>query len=153
MIFDLLLNCFIILTSVIGLIKASLKLIIIFIMISKSLSTVTWSSKPNGTLLYQTETYLYSSVSDVRSYNIQFGPISSSQYLLDYINSYSITVIVNEFTNGTILWAKSHSVSPSIFSLAISYDEQYVYFSLNQNPLSIIQLSSSSGGITAINQM
>ena len=60
---------------------------------------------------------------------------------------------MNELTNGTILWAKSYSVSPSIFSLAISYDEQYVYFSLNQNPLSIIQLSSSSGGITAINQM
>ena len=116
-------------------------------------TTVTWSSNPNGTLLYTTETLLYSSTIDIYTYNTRFGPLSFSRYSLDYIYPTSITVVLKELANGTIAWAKGYSADSSRSSFAVSDDEKYVYYEYYSTSLKIFQFSANTGEIASIIQM
>ena len=95
--------------------------------------------------MFEVSQYKYSGESSTTIYNVVQGSQTTYLYLLEYLSSSDYGVIRKESMDGNQAWLSAYSGEPSSTSLAISADENFVYYSVYTSPIPVVQINSSTG--------
>ena len=81
------------------------------------------------------------------------GPLSNNIYYLYKLSSTLTAVIRKMNPDNTLNWMTALGYEPTVWSMAVSLDEQNVYISSNTGPIKVTRLSAINGAIVdSINQ-
>ena len=127
--------------------------LITYFVIQEISAAVTWSANSNKSYMFEVSQYKYSGQSSTTIYNVVQGSQTTYLYFLEYLSTSGTGVVRKESMDGNQAWLSAYSGKPSSSSLAISADENYVYYSVYTSPVPVIQINSSTGSWQSVIQL
>ena len=105
-----------------------LKWMIMLLAILIKCCSSSWPSSVSSTSKIESGLYSFSEFSTTKTFRLQFGMISGSMYILDYVSSPTVSMVVRRInSDDSISWSYAISSQPSLKSLAVDSKEVNVY--------------------------